>query len=101
MTLPESFRGEIPRVPPGMMARKNNPLLTSEHSAVAGATRKCQLAIRERTPPQLENGNDVANGDEFLHPRSVPVCRPNAAVTGGAADCFGLVRPVDPDMRLA
>ena len=48
-----------------------------------------------------KNGNDIADGHEFLHPRSVPVCRPDAAVTGSATDCFRLIRSVDANMRLA
>ena len=48
-----------------------------------------------------KNGNDIADGHEFLHPRGVPVCRPDAAVTGSAADRFRLIRSVNANMRLA
>ena len=48
-----------------------------------------------------KNGNDIADGHEFLHPCGVPVCRPDAAVTGSAADCFRLIRSVNANMRLA
>jgi hypothetical protein len=98
MMLPETFRGQIPRVEkPGSATLP----ATSKHFAVAGATRECKLAIPKANATPLEDGNNIAHGDEFLDPRSVPICRPNAAVTGGAADCFRLVRPMDADVRLA
>jgi hypothetical protein len=51
--------------------------------------------------PQLEDGDYVADGHKFLHPRGVPVCSSDTAVTGSAANCFRLIRAVDADMRLA
>jgi len=48
-----------------------------------------------------KNGNNVANGDEFLHPRRVPVGRPDAAVTGSAADGLRLISAMDANMWLA
>ena len=79
------------------MQHKNVDSLSSEPRPGARGVEWCSSAFR----PQLEDGNDIADGHEFLHPRGVPVCSPDAAVTGSAADCFRLIRAVDADMRLA
>jgi hypothetical protein len=96
--------------PPGRgspRSRVNNLVLQVQHKNI-------DSLLSERAPgarrvewrssafgPQLEDGNYVAHGHEFLHPRGVPVCRPDAAMTGSAADCFRLISAVDANMRLA
>ena len=48
----------------------------------------------------LENKDSISYAYEVFHARGIPVCQPNAAVTGGAADGFGIVRAVDADAGL-
>src|SRR5213076_1821247 len=47
-----------------------------------------------------ENENSIPYTYEIFHARSIPVRQANAAVTGGAADGFGIVRAVNPDAGL-
>ena len=47
-----------------------------------------------------ENKDSIPDAHEIFHPRGVPVCQTNAAVTGGAADGLGIVRTVDADAGL-
>src|SRR5213076_2756861 len=44
-----------------------------------------------------ENENSIPYTYEIFHARSIPVRQANAAVTGGAADGFGIVRVVNLD----
>src|SRR6266487_146914 len=48
----------------------------------------------------LKNEDCIADADEVFHPRGVPVCQANAAVTGGTANCLRIVRAVNADARL-
>jgi hypothetical protein len=88
-------------------SRVNNPVLQVQHKNVGSLLsepRPARQASDWRSSAfgqQLKNGNNVIDSHEFLHPRGVPVCGANAAVTGSAADCFRLISAVDADMRLA
>src|SRR5205807_1867534 len=47
-----------------------------------------------------ENENSIPYTYEVFHARGVPVRQANAAVTGGAADCLGIVGAVNADAGL-
>src|SRR5438552_17440218 len=52
------------------------------------------------TKGRSENKNGIPYTYEIFHARSIPVCQANAAVTGCAADGFGIVRAVNSDAGL-
>ena len=52
------------------------------------------------TEERLENEHGIADANQIFHPRGVPVGQANAAVTGGAADCLGIIRTVNTDAGL-
>ena len=71
------------------------------NSTGMGPSRTGPISLGMMEVISSEDRNDIAHGDEFLHPRGVPVGGADAPVTGCAADRFGLVRPVNSDMRFA
>ena len=65
------------------------------------SSKKSSRSARVTGVINSEDRNDIAYGDEFLHPRGVPVGGADAPVTGCAADRFRLVCSVNADMRFA
>jgi hypothetical protein len=49
---------------------------------------------------RLENEHGVTDTDEVFHPRSIPICQPNAPVARGPTDCLRIVRAMNPNARL-
>src|SRR5215212_3253678 len=55
----------------------------------------------ELTPPlHSEDDDSVTDADKLLDPGCVPVSQTDATVTGGSADCFGIVSAMDADTWL-
>ena len=47
----------------------------------------------------LKNNYCVAHAHQVFHPRGIPVCKTNATVTCGAANCLRIVRAVNANAR--
>src|SRR5439155_15461868 len=46
---------------------------------------------------QLKDDHGVPYANEIFHARGVPVCEANTTVACGAANCLGIIRPVNAD----
>src|SRR5438552_18677981 len=86
-------RDEADRQPKARISGGTAALLATRGSAFASLRR----AKGERV--DLKDADSIADAHQIFHARSVPVRQAIAAMTGGAANCLGIVCAMNPNAR--